>query len=282
MISGAALRDPLSSVVLRCGPSLTEFISTVPLSDAAVDHLIRLPRLCTCHIEGPPPRYHPSGLPPFPPLTELALGRGAGHGWLSLLNLSGASSGVRESLKTLKFSSPTIDNSFASTIRIFRNLVDLDVVFFCDCGNGDNQCAFKLDNDNVTELVVALPQLEFLLLGHPCSANVCATTIACLLLISVHCIKLQVLVIHFNTTDIVDDLKNISDNPRFQELRSRPRCILSHMDVHKTPLALDEPGFETVAKGMIDIFPSLQSCEGTVQNLDWGKVSEKITELRGV
>jgi len=59
LISGSALRDPLSSVVLRCGPSLTEFISTVPLSDAAVDHLIRLPHLFTCRIEGPPPSYSP-------------------------------------------------------------------------------------------------------------------------------------------------------------------------------------------------------------------------------
>ena len=282
LISGAVLRDPLSSVVLRCGPSLTEFISMVPLSDAAVDHLIRLPHLRTCRIEGPPPSYPPSHMPSVSPLTELALGKDAACEWLSLLNRLRASSGVRESLKSLKLSSPTIDTSFASPIRIFRNLVDLSVGVFCDGGNGDDQCIFKLDNDNIAELVMALSQLEFLLLGHPCSKNACATTIACLLFISVHCVKLQVLEVHFNTTDIVGDLKSVSDDPRFQELRSRPRCMLLRLDVYKTPLTLDGPGFEAVANGMIDIFPSLERCDGTAQNPDWEKLSERIVELRGV
>ena len=164
LISGAALQYPLSSVVLRCGPTLTEFISTVPLSDAAVDHLIRLPRLRACRIEGPPPSYPLSHLPPVSPLTELALGKDAAHGWLSLLERLGASSGVRGTLKSLKLSNSTIDTSFAFPTRIFRNLVDLNVGVFCDGRNGDDQCIFKLDNDNVTELVMALSQLVFLLL----------------------------------------------------------------------------------------------------------------------
>jgi len=253
----------------------------VPLSGEAVDHLIRLPHLRTCRIEGPPPNYPPSHLPPVPPLTELTLGKGAACEWLSLLKRLRPSSGVRESLKSLKLSSPTIDTSFAFPIQIFRNLVDLNVGVFCDSGNGDNRCVFKLGNDNVTELVMALSQLEFLLLGHPCSKNTCATTVACLLLISVHCAKLQVLAVHFNTTDIVGDLKSISDDPRFQELRSRPRCMLPRLDVYKTPLTIDEVGFETVANGMIDIFPSLERCDGTEQNPDWEKLSERIVELRG-
>ena len=278
--SGAALRDPLSSVVLRCGTSLTKFISTVPLSDAAVDHLIQLPRLHTCHLEGPPPSYPSSHLPSISPLTELALEDGSVREWLSLFNRLGASCGVRESLKFLKLFSPTIDTSFTSPIRIFRNLVDLSAGDFCKGGIGDNRCTFKLDNDNVTELAMALTQLETLVLGYPCSENVCATTIACLLPISIHCVNLQVLAIHFNTTDIVGDIKNISDDPQFQELLSRPRCKLPDLYVDDMPLALDEPGFEIVANGMINIFPSMERFGWTKQTPDWEKLSKRIRELR--
>jgi hypothetical protein len=46
------------------------------------------------------------------------------------------------------------------------------------------------------------------------------------------------------------------------------------------PLTLDEPGFETVANGMIDIFPSLiwrgESERG------WEELSERIEELQKV
>jgi len=41
----AHLRDSFSSTILRCGPSLTECDSPVPLSNAALDHLIHLPHL---------------------------------------------------------------------------------------------------------------------------------------------------------------------------------------------------------------------------------------------
>ena len=85
----AYFKDSLSSVVLRCGPSLTEFASPVPLSDAAINHLIRLPHLRTWRIQGPPPHYSTSSPPLiFPPLTELTLGGGAGCGWLSLFERS--------------------------------------------------------------------------------------------------------------------------------------------------------------------------------------------------
>ena len=108
-------------------------------------------------------------------------------------------------------------------------------------------CVFKLNNDNVSELVMALPRLDFLLLGYPCNKNTCATTVACLLPISVHCAGLQSPEIHFNTTNIVDDLENISEDPRFQELRFLQKCALSCLEVHEIPLTIDESEFETGA-----------------------------------
>jgi len=169
------------------------------------------------------------------------------------------------------------DSSFASPIRVFRNLSHLDVGVFCHDEGGEGQCIFKLDNNNVTKLAMALPQLEYIQLGHPCFENSCATTVACLLPISVYCVELQSLGIHFNTTTIIEDLKNISKDSKFQELRSLPRCRLSCLDVFAMPLTLDESGFKTVADGMIDIFPSLELCEG--HRDVWNEVSENLRHV---
>ena len=121
---------------------------------------------------------------------------------------------------------------------------------------------------------MALTQLESLLLGLE---NTCPTTVACLLTISTYCVGLEKLEIHF-TTNIVDDFKNIQEVPRFEQLRSAPRCPLTRLDVYRISLTLDEPGFETVANGMIDIFPSLTHCEGLDQS--WDELSDRIVELQ--
>ena len=290
----AYFKDSLSSVALCCGPSLAEFNFPVPLSDAAISHLIRLPHLRTWRVEGPPPAYFVSSLPHiFPSLTEFILGEGAASGWLSLFEHSKCTSSapqhgtpppnVKESLKSLKIKEPnspgpTIDISLVTTIQMFRNLVCLDVWAFCH-DDDKGQCTFKLDNDEVVALVVALPQLESLLLGYPYFENTCATTVACLLSISVYCVKLRQLGIHFNTTNIVDDFKNISGDPRFQELLPLPKCPLSRLEVHEIRLDLDEPGIEVVANGMIDIFPCLERCEAVEEEL-WFDISDQIMEFQ--
>jgi len=291
-MSWAYFKDSLSSVILRCGPSFTEYDSPIPLSDAAVNHLIHLPHFCSWRIHNPPPNYSAASLPlTFPPLRELTLGKGAARGWLSLFQRleHGVSttkcatplSKTKESLKNLnakRFSVPIIDASFVSPIQRFRNLAHLNVEIYCFDGDDKSQCAFKLNNDNVTELAMALTQLRSLLLGRTCPKNTCSTTASCLLPISVHCTKLESLEVHFKTTNIVNDFKNISEDPRSQQLRSLPRCPLMCLDVHRIPLSLDGPGIETVAKGMIDIFPSLGLCDGL--ETIWGRLSERIKELR--
>jgi len=273
------LTDSLSSVVLRCGPSLRDFTSLIPLSDEAISHLIHLPHLRTWHTVNSPPSYSTSPLPlTFPPLKGFALLEGVAPGWLSLFKHLGNGisstqgtaplSGVRGSLESLNikhFPDPIIDPSFTSAIQIFQNLVHLSIMVVCS----DGQCAFKLNNDNVVELSMALPRLNHLLLGYPCGENTCATTVACLLPISVHCPGLQFLGIHFNTTNIVDDLKNISEDPQFQELRSFRRCDLSRLYVYRVPLTPDKSGLKTVARVMMDIFPNLEHCDG------WGGLKLK-------
>lgn len=295
IIPWADLTDSISSVVLRCGPSLAEFTSTIPLSEAAMNHLIQLPHLRRWHIGSPPPSYSIKTLPlVFPPLAVCILGEGVGRGWIPLFERLEHSvsptqgvtplSEVKESLEILTVESrpgTATDASFTSTIQIFRNLVDLNVDAFCHSGGYNYECTFKLNNDNVAELVMALPRLESLALGRPCFKNTCATTVACLLPISVRCLKLRSLLIHFNTTTIHDDFKNISGDHRFQELRLLPRCTLSLLDTWETPLTLDEPEFETVASGMVDIFPSLERCIWFGESLSWYTLNGRIKDLQG-
>ena len=286
-------KDSLSSIVLRCGPSLTEFTTTVPLSDAAANHLSQLPHLRTLHIGGTPPTYSALSSPPiFPHLTELTFGTDAACGWLSLFQhlensvptMQGTTllSELRKSLKSLNVddhSRPIIDVSFTSPIQMFQNLAVLDVAVSCPGYAAKGRCIFRLNNGNVAKLAMALPQLGTLSLGPPCADNTCATTVACLLPISVHCLKLRELQIHFNTTTIVDDLKEISKDPWCQELHSLPRCrSLSKLYAEWMPLTLDESGFETVVDGIINIFPSLEYCVG--RGRPWEELSERITEFR--
>jgi len=184
---------------------------------------------------------------------------------------------VKESLESLTAKSifgPIIDISFTSTIRMFHNLVFLNVQVHCHGSEG--RCTFKLNNDNVAELAMALRRLRSLLLGRACPDNTCATTVACLLPISVYCLDLRELEIHFNTTNIVEDFKNISEDPRLQELRSLPKSTLICLDVWKTPLLNESRSLETVVDGMFDIFPSLQSCNGFKGSCD--ALNEKIAE----
>ena len=163
-----------------------------------------------------------------------------------------------------------IDASFTSPIQKFRNLFQLRVRVCCHGG----RCTFRLNNDDVTKLVMALPQLGDLLLGFPCAENTCATTAACLLSISVYCVKLGALEVHFNTTNIVNDLKNISMDPRYRKLRSLPRCTLWRLYVHAMPLTLDESDLQAVGDGMKDIFPSMQSIEGPLGA--WRELSREV------
>ena len=282
------LNDAFSSAVLRCGPSLTEFTSPILLSDAAINHLIRLPRLRTLWIECPPPNYSASSLPlVFPPLVEFTLGGGAVHGWLSLFKRLGYPdsttqivkplSRVKESLRSLNieiFPSPVINSSFTSPIQIFYNLVSLNVKVRCHDESRVGQCGFKLNNGDITHLAMALSRLESLLLGHPCFENICPATVVCLLSVFVFCTKLGVLEIHFNTANITEDFKSISEDPQLRELQSLPRSTLTHLHVGQIPLALDELGSDTVTNGMVDIFPSLQSCQG--YGITWGKVNRGV------
>ena len=78
--------------------------------------------------------------------------------------------------------------------------------------------------------------------------------------------------------NIVDDFKNALEDPQSQQIRSLPRCPLTCLDIFRLLLDLDESSFETVVKGMIDIFPSLKHCEGLGR--EWDELPEETLELQ--
>ena len=75
----ADFKELFSSVVLRCGSSLTGLTSPAPLSDMAIKHLIQLPHLHTWSTGGPPLNLSPSSLPPFSRLSRSSHSKTALH-----------------------------------------------------------------------------------------------------------------------------------------------------------------------------------------------------------
>ena len=206
-VPSLSLSRELSSVISNCGPFFTKFSSFIPLENEAVEHLIQLSHLDSLLTANappfnldPPPLDHDLAFGPgvplslvFPPLTALIVGTGVVQGWLTLFQLlearvsaaDGATpvSMVKKSLETLVGEDPRcpIDASFISPIRMFRNLVHLNIRARCSEGL---ECAFRLNDDNVAKLAMALHQVEYFSLREPCARNTCATTVACLLFFS--------------------------------------------------------------------------------------------------
>ena len=166
-----------------------------------------------------------------------------------------------------------INGPFTSLVQVFRNLAYLNVDIYCSSWVSGDQCGFQANNNDVTGLAAALPQLTVLTLGHPCSSNTCATTVACLLPISVHCAKLEKLEVHFNTTNITADFESAFQDPKFQDLHKLPRSPLQLLNVHKTPLTLKQPDRPAVVTGLAYAFPSLMHVKG-----DWG-VWDELSEV---
>jgi len=121
----------------------------------------------------------------------------------------------------------------------------------CD---GVGGCIFHLTDDDVEEIVAALPHLKSLHLGRACNFNSCCTTVASVLSISIHCLNLMVLETHFNTLTIVDDIKRLLDGGSG---RDNTKCKLRRLMVGYLPLEVHGEDVETVVVGFKVIFPCL-------------------------
>ena len=276
------LRDAISAFICRCGSSLRILRSCVPLSGPAIRRVIQLPNLRSWAVAQAPSRSIPSF--PFPPLEKLRLVGQEALPWLHLLasHEEGAPQNgtapatpcahINGSLRSLICPENTILNStFLSSILKFRNLVAL----YVGTRFPMDGCTFHLTDDDVEKLVAALPRLESLQLGVPCSLNSCNTTAASLLSISTHCPGLIALETHFNTITIVADMRRLLDGSA--ELDGA-KCKVNNLMVARLPHEMDQEYVEVVMRGFRIIFPclvNLTDCDGR-----WYEVRSRSMEIR--
>jgi len=281
---GKPLKDAISSLVLRCGPSLRSFGSSAALSEEAVYHLMQLPNLRSWTAAGKPPQsFSPHTTPS---LEELRL-EWAVLPWLHFLAAREGKSrngptpvaamtntNTKETLRLLRCPRNTpVDSTLLSSISLFRNLVTLSVGN--DSCNLESNCAFGLTDDDVENLVVTLPSLASLRLGRVCFLNSCRTTVSSLLSISIHCLGLTTLEIHFNSQTITGDIRCLLDGGSG---RDKPRCELRSLWVGCLPLLVRKEDIGTIAMGFVDIFPCLEDFLSYSGNL--GSWKSVVSNLR--
>ena len=168
-----------------------------------------------------------------------------------------------------------INNALTCPIRVFQNLVQLNVDVYCF----EDECSFELNDEDVGTLVMALPRLKMLVLGHPCPMDLCHTTVACLLTISIHCVELEVLEIHFNTRQLAAHLEEMSmeEEEEEEEGESSQMCNLKTLGVHEMPLVLAALEEEEVCDGLWNIFPSLECIiRAKDSESDWDAISKRM------
>lgn len=255
------LQNALSTLVCQCGPSLRRLKTLVPLSEEAILHLAKLPNVSYWGTPHGPPQSLPKLA--FPSLEWLRLDELEALPWLNLLasheygmpqdRLATPPRSARDRLKTLEYFGDTINidrSQFLSPVAKFRNLVTLRVKSKCS-----SSCSFRLTDDDVRSLATELSRLELLHLGAPCSSGTCYNTAASLMSISLRCVDLEDLEIHFNTQSITRDMQHLLDRgAMYGGVRSKVRCL----SVGNLPLGPeDSEDYKTVAKGLKCIFPEL-------------------------
>ena len=272
--AGEYLKDVISCLVLQCRPLLRSFSCGPPLSEGALLHLTQLPNLRSLDVFHEPPRTsrHPLSHP-----SKCCLNRAA-MPWLHLLvarvegrHRSGLAPSPaiikHEPLKVLAFPAGTcIDSVLTSSISSFQNLVSI-LVTNRSCPRYD--CRFYLTDDDVEDFAIRLPSLTSLRLGEACSSFGCGTTVSSLLSLSTHCLELTYSEIHFNTLDIVEDVKHLL-------IRGKPRCRLRGLSVGRLSLGVYDHEYETLAMGSVDIFPCLEFFPSCPIGRVWERVEAEL------
>lgn len=99
------------------------------------------------------------------------------------------------------------------------------------------------DRYDVENLTAALPRLTSVELTKSCPLNSCKTTIPSLLSLSIHCLGLRPLKIHFNTRTIVGDAQRLLGG-NFRH--GKAKCKIWYLGVGRVPLDVDEADIDGV------------------------------------
>ena len=147
----------------------------------------------------------------------------------------------------------------------FGRLTKLDLLFPCT-GEG---CSFQLNDSIISKLAVALPRLTHLGLGGaPCEAATSDVTIASLVVLSINCVDLDFLRLHFNANGIIShDVHTNSQTHKFT-------CKLRTLVVGSRPLPSNHDDILLLTFTILHIFPHLANvvCEGQ----GWSRVERTI------
>lgn len=132
------------------------------------------------------------------------------------------------------------------------------------CVIGGTTCISRFTDQGVEALAIALPRLEYLILGEwPCGANTCPTTILSFLFLSVHCTKLKQLSIHFRKPNMPMDVIAMLDYACSHDLHRRSKCVLETL-VTGDQIPQFEDHKSVVSMGMAMVFPSLTRFGGSM------------------
>jgi len=215
------MQDAVSKLLLGCNPNLlSSFCVASPISEAALLRAAQLPELREFSVRGGTPGLsNPLPLTMFPSLRTILISTGRLPTWLEVLrhiqskhltdlsidfedsgNLSTISShlqysGIHRTLTKLRLCPGEgwiIDGVSIAPLLALGGLISLSILTACE-----DQCIFLLSDNDIEHLVKAMPKLEDLSLGIPCSQQVSGNlTAKSLLAIAKHCKALETLKIH--------------------------------------------------------------------------------------
>ena len=259
-----ALKSEVLYVVQRCGSTLTHLDIDMEFPTATIHHIMRFPNLHTWKVHR---NLFPAGLTPsseslpyLPTLCSLTLTATNVDKWVTFLaTLHPPLNAIRLNLAELDLSGHyAVDSQLIARVCSFKNLTRLVVGPPCP----NDRCVFSLTDDDLSDLSLALPRLEWLMLGHQCDKNTCKTTFRSLLFVSARCPSLAFISVHFNTVQIAQDIRLLfeSGDPRIRELWESPtRCKVVNLSVYQTPLSLfGSHELDLVKRGFLNVFPQLR------------------------
>jgi hypothetical protein len=261
------LTEEISAYVIGCGESLQELHTNLVLSTQAIVHLMKLPNLCIWATRQGPPQVTdlirhgvPDGVTSFPSLEVLDMRSEAGLEWLPLLEATKNRTSpwiiAGGNLPALTYHHLTLplDSSLVSRFLPFADLVNLNLKTGAGCFM--RPCVSRFMDQDVEHLAIALPKLEVLTLGWPCSEDTCPTIVRSLLFLFIHCTKLKHLSIHFRMASLQADMVDTLGYAYSQGLHSRPKCALEVLVTEEMPLRSTDNAV-VVQAGLLMIFPSL-------------------------
>ena len=281
--------EEISAFILGCRESLQVLDTNLVLSTQAIVHLMKLPNLRVWVTEQGPPQVTDlirHGIPDgptslFPSLEKLDIRSEASLEWLPLFEAAKSRASpwiiAGGSLPALAYHHPTLpfDSPLVSKFLPFTDLVNLSLKTGMGCLL--RPCISQFTDQDVERLAIALPKLEVLMLGWPCGEDTCPTTVRSLLFLSVHCIKLKHLNIHFRMASLQADLVDTLGYAYSQGLHSRPKCALESLVTGEMRL---ESSDNTVVLpiGLLMIFPSLTKL--AARSSTWAQLELMVTALR--